>query len=266
MNIAVIGMGEMGLIFSQNIRNAEVYTYLSKKRSLKTKKKVKSSNVKITSTFSELIEKSDMIFSILPCEKALNVAARVSREKIIEKKFFIECNPLSSKKIKKIKSYFKSTKFSVIDAAIIGPPPIKSVTTLYISGTDTKMIENLNISNIKIKNLGKNFGDASKLKLLFSGINKGLNALIYQILDASLTLKLNNELKREINNRIPFLSKRLQNQKPKVMKNAGRYISEMKEISEELKINGFSGGFHKDASATFKYISENVQKSKDKKL
>ena len=59
MNIAVIGMGEMGLTFSQNFRNAEVYTFLSKKRSSKTQKKVKSSNVKITSTFSELIEKSD---------------------------------------------------------------------------------------------------------------------------------------------------------------------------------------------------------------
>ena len=30
-NIAVIGMGEMGAIFSQNIMDAKVFTYLSKK-------------------------------------------------------------------------------------------------------------------------------------------------------------------------------------------------------------------------------------------
>ena len=34
----------------------------------------------------------------------------------------------------------------------------------------------------------------------------------------------------------------------------------MKEISDQLKTNGFSGNFHKDASATFKYIFQNERK------
>ena len=40
-NIAVIGMGEMGSIFSQKIRDANVFTYLSKNRSSKTRNRVK---------------------------------------------------------------------------------------------------------------------------------------------------------------------------------------------------------------------------------
>ena len=68
---------------------------------------------------------------------------------------------------------------------------------------------------------------------------------------------------KEINSRISFLSKRLENQKFKIFNNAERYIYEMKEISDELKINGFSGNFHKDASATFKYIFKNEQKFKN---
>ena len=118
-------------------------------------------------------------------------------------------NPLSTIKIKKLKSYFKSTKFDLIDASIIGPPPFKSSTSLYISGKKAKKIEELNIENVKIKNLGDNFGDASKLKLLFSGINKGLNALIYQIVTTALDLKLDVELMNEINKRIPFYLKDL---------------------------------------------------------
>ncbi len=266
MNIAVIGMGEMGFTFSQNIRNAEVYTFISKNRSSETRKRVKQSNIRMTSSFSELIKKSDIIFSILPCEKALSVAKRLSQEKIEKKKFFIDCNPLSSLKIKKLNSYFKLTKFNLVDASIIGPPPKKGYTSLYISGPNTKKIEGLSITNVKIKRLGNNFGDASKLKLLFSGINKGLNALIYQILTTSLNLNINLELLNEINDRIPFLSQRFDNQKSKISKNAERYIYEMKEVSEELKINGFLGDFHRDASVTFKYICENVQKSKNKKF
>ena len=262
-NIAVIGMGEMGAIFSQNIMDAKVFTYLSRKRSKKTINRVKLCKIEMTSSFSELINNADIIFSILPCEKALSFAKKLSKEKIKKSTFFIECNPLSTIKVKKLKSYFKSTKFDLIDASIIGPPPLKGYTSLYISGKKAKKIEKLNIENVKIINLGNNFGDASKLKLLFSGINKGLNALIYQIVTASLGLKLNVELMKEINSRISFLSKRLENQKFKIFNNAERYIYEMKEISDELKINGFSGNFHKDASATFKYIFKNEQKFKN---
>ena len=262
-NIAVVGMGEMGSIFSQKIKDANVFPYLSKNRSTKTRNRVKFYKIEITSSFSELVNNADIIFSILPCEKALGFAKKLSQEKIKKAKFFVECNPLSTIKIKKLKSYFKSTKFDLIDASIIGPPPFRSSTSLYISGKKAKKIEELNIENVKIKNLGDNFGDASKLKLLFSGINKGLNALIYQIVTTALDLKLDVELMNEINKRIPFLSKRLENQKLKILNNAERYIYEMQEISDQLKTNGFSGNFHKDASATFKYIFQNERKLKN---
>ena len=48
-------------------------------------------------------------------------------------------------------------------------------------------------------------------------------------------MKLDVELMNEINKRIPFLSKRLENQKRKILNNAERYIYEMQEIDQLKK-------------------------------
>ena len=79
-NIAVVGMGEMGSIFSQKIKDANVFTYLSKNRSTKTRKRVKFYKIEITSSFSELVNNADIIFSILPCEKLLGLQKTVTRK------------------------------------------------------------------------------------------------------------------------------------------------------------------------------------------
>ena len=57
--------------------------------------------------------------------------------------------------------------------------------------------------------------EASRLKLLFSGINKGLNALAMQIFLASQKNTSKEYLYKELNNRIPFFVKRIQSQKEK---------------------------------------------------
>ena len=93
------------------------------------------------------------------------------------------------------------------------------------------------------------------MKLLFSGINKGLNALAMQIFLASQKNTSKEYLYKELNNRIPFLFKRIQSQKEKILSNSNRYIDEMIEISEELKFLGFKGYFHKDAAALYKKIN-----------
>ena len=46
--------------------------------------------IEITSSFSELVNNADIIFSILPCEKALGFAKKLSQEKIKKAKFFVE--------------------------------------------------------------------------------------------------------------------------------------------------------------------------------
>ena len=150
-NISVIGMGEMGAPFAKSVVGCNVFTYLDKKRSYDTKKRVKNLKIQCMDSFNEMIKISDLIFSILPCNKALSVAKKVSKLKINRKITYVDCNPLSTKNIELVNSYFSKTNFQFLDACIIGPPPNPNnkETSFYISGRNKFEVKKIQIKSIK---------------------------------------------------------------------------------------------------------------------
>ena len=140
-------MGDMGLSVGIALLNSgiEVLTNLDG-RSKKTIKNAKSNNIKNV-TLSDLIDKSDIILSIIPPSSSIEVANKLSKLSQLTLKpiTYVECNAISPDTTKFIEKSFISTAFKnskYIDGSIIGTAPTDTYKPkLYISGKSANKIE-----------------------------------------------------------------------------------------------------------------------------
>ena len=247
--IGLIGLGDMGSAVGKVLRQNGL-TVLSDFSGRSDLSKSKALEAGITDiSLSEVISQADVILSIVPPASAFKVAECVSREQPCT--VFVDCNAITPQHSVEIGKLFETTSATYIDASIIGPPPTVGKPTIYVSGGNTSQVLQLSQYGLVVQSAGENIGQASALKLLFSGLNKGFNALGMSILVAAEKMALSSQLEGELRARIPALSARLEKQLPYIPLNSARYVDEMEEIASYMASLDLPGGFHEAAALIY---------------
>ena len=256
MSINTIGIlmpGDMGhgcgKVFTEN--NFRVVTCLND-RSNRTKNLSYNAGIEDVQTIENVVDLSDIILSILPPEAALKQASIVSKIILQKKKYltYVDCNAVSPKTAKKISNVIPSKYCNFIDAGIIGFNPVveKGQTRLYVSGPNTEPIKVLHNKGFIIKDLGKEIGKASAMKMVYASATKGTFALHAAVLTTAHKLGLSAEYFDELKYSKPDILSAMERMVPRIPLDAARWEGEMHEIADTFADAGVTPKFHQGSA------------------
>ena len=251
--VGILMPGDMGhgcgKVFLEN--NFRVVSALNG-RSNRTKKLSETAGIEDVASIENIVNYSDIILSILPPEKAYEQAVQVNKVILKSQKptTYVDCNAISPETVKNINQEISSEFCNFIDAGIIGLNPIveKGQTRFYVSGPNTDPIMMLNNKGIIIKDLGKEIGKASAMKMVYASATKGTFALHAAVLTTAHKLGLSNDYFTELEYSKPDILLAMERMVPRIPLDAARWEGEMHEIAKTFSDAGVTSKFHEGSA------------------
>ena len=175
--IAVLMPGDMGHAVGRSLITADYEVICALEgRGEHTRKLAAQGGLRDVGNIAAIVDKADLILSILPPAAALGLAKTVAREIQDSGKFpiYVDCNAIAPNTAIEIGKVIESAGAVFVDAGIIGAPPGQgSGPRFYVSGPDLSAMLALNGSGFQVIGMGSDIGQGSAIKMAYAGLTKG---------------------------------------------------------------------------------------------
>jgi 3-hydroxyisobutyrate dehydrogenase-like beta-hydroxyacid dehydrogenase len=222
-------------------------------RGERTRRLCESTAITVLESLKQVVEQAEIVLSLVPPAAAKKVAAEFATiaKWTARKPLYVDANAISPMTTQEIGEIIADAQTSYLDACIIGPArDVRGRCTFYVSGPDSRLFEEKIGSSIKIHVLGDRLGQASAFKIAFSGLNKGLAALLFELTVAGKEFGFLDELLRTYTSLLPGAMQALEWLVPSYPMHAARRADEMAELAEMLEHFGFSSVMARGTQAT----------------
>ena len=258
--IAILMPGNMGHSVGRalGVHGHRVITCLAG-RSARTRNLAESAGLHDMPDLETLLGEADLVLSILPPSRALELAQRVAeamgRTDPDRRPVYVDCNAVSPDTARAAGNAIVAAGASFIDAGIIGAPPGRDEPRFYVSGPDTGPMESLDGSGFRVVAAGSEVGRASGIKMCYAGLTKGTWTLHTTILLAAEAMGLSAMLREELLSSQAAAYAAMEQKIPRLPADSERWIGEMEQIAETFKAAGVPDHFHRGAAAVFSLIA-----------
>ena len=254
--VAILSPGDMGHAVGRALvgHGLNVLTCLAG-RSPRTQKLAAQGGLEVVPTLEALVERADLIMSIMPPSSALEFAGVVAQamRKVGHAPCYADCNAISPMTARRIATVITKGGGAFVEAGIVGPPPGKasSPTRLYVSGSDAPLLQALDCGSIAVRQMGPEIGCASAMKMCYAALTKGAWTLYAAALVTAESMGLSEPLLSELASSRPAVEADMRRMVPRLPVDAGRWIGEMEEIAATFAQAGLPTGFHRGAAEMF---------------
>lgn len=178
--VGILHPGSMGAaVAACAAGNAAAVLWSSTGRSRVTVARAERFGLVRVPTLRDLLERSDVVISLCPPAAAEDVASGVAEAGFTG--LYVEANAISPERSMQIAELLGAVA-TVVDGAVIGSPPVGGKTpTLYLSGPAAALarVEKLfEETDVRVKVLGSEVGQASALKLAYTSFQKTSRVLV----------------------------------------------------------------------------------------
>ena len=237
VTISIVAPGNMGASIGQQLTaGGAAVTTLLEGRSAATVARAKAAGM-TGATLAE-IAGSDLILSIVPPNEAESLAKAIADAAAGtgKKGILVDCNAIAPQTVRRIGTMVEKSGLSFVDGSIIGLPasPGKVGPGIFVSGPQAAKVRALAEFGADVHVLEGPVGNASALKMCYGGITKGLIALGSMMILGAERFGASAELRDELMRTQPDLYNRFSKAIPDMFPKAGRWVSEMDEISTFL--------------------------------
>jgi len=212
-------------------------------RSERTHRLTTDAAITLLPSMAAVVECADVVLSIIPPTAAKTVATDfvTAVQKTNHCPLFVDANAISPMTAQEVGEIITTSGAPYLDACIIGPASnVRGRCTFYISGPPAKTFESQLGKSLRTHILGDRIGQASAFKMTFSGLNKGLAALLYELTAAGAEFGFLDELLHRYKVLLPGVMEALEWLVPTYPMHAARRADEMAELAETLDHFGFS--------------------------
>lgn len=238
-NIAIVSLGLMGGTVARTLVSggARVCTSLEG-RSADTALRARRLNVSVAND-AELVASSDLILSIVPPRDADEIVDRflplMAAAEIPP--LFIDCNAISPEHSVRLHDRFSSHGLRYVDGAIIGQTAenARLQPRVYLSGGTPDDALEIARYGVDCRALDGALGAASELKMAYSALTKGFQALVSQVAMLPGSSQLPHRLLAELTLSQPELLGWLSERLPLMYTKAYRWDGEMEEIGDFIE-------------------------------
>jgi 3-hydroxyisobutyrate dehydrogenase-like beta-hydroxyacid dehydrogenase len=185
VTVGILYCGEMGSAFGKLLRKGGMRVVTTcQGRSHATEERARSSEIEILPRLDDVVAQSQLVFSLVLPSAAVDVARQYisCHEMRPSGGVFVEANSIGLEALEQIDHMMAEQKIPLVDAAFNGGAQrLEDLGLLHISGPEAGSIEAICRGLLRVNCLGAQIGSASRLKLLMSGIAKGLVALFLEV-------------------------------------------------------------------------------------
>lgn len=186
IRVGLLYPGEMGSAVAQLLgrKGCRLLTTLEG-RGPNTVRTCRAADIEELPCLREVVCKSSLLFVLVPPAAALDVAAQVRehlpsrpRDRLI----YVEANSIAPATARNIAGVFDGMPVDFVDAAISGPASrLADRCVLYLSGPRADEVASLFEGKMRVVVLGDVPGQASALRMLLSGLTKGVIGLFVEM-------------------------------------------------------------------------------------
>jgi L-threonate 2-dehydrogenase len=259
--VGILSPGDMGHAIGAVLHQHQmrVITNLGG-RSARTVALAKTAGFSEVSDDETLVREADVLFSILPPDRAYTLAERIAAilRTTSATLLYVDCNAIAPRTTQAIERLLTEAGACFIDGGIIGGPPQpgRPGPHLYVSGPRTAEIAELQASGLDIRVLGSQIGRASGLKMCYASLTKGLTALATEALVAGRALGLQETLLGEFQ-ALP-LFRTIERSVPGMPPKAYRWVGEMEEIARTFADLGLPALMPEGAASLYHFVEGTV--------
>jgi 3-hydroxyisobutyrate dehydrogenase-like beta-hydroxyacid dehydrogenase len=198
-----------------------------------------------------VVRAAELVLSIVPPAAAPAFAAEAASAMRTagERPVFADCNAVAPATVQAIARAVEAAGARFVDVGIVGrgPSPGGERTRFYVSGAARAAVLELAVGELELVDLGGELGTASGMKMAYSALNKGTDALLTVVLLAAERLGVRAPLMRELQASQSEALARMRARVPFLAATAERFAPEMAEIAKTYESVGVTPNFHRGA-------------------
>jgi 3-hydroxyisobutyrate dehydrogenase-like beta-hydroxyacid dehydrogenase len=261
VNLKAVGLlspGDMGHVVGEVlIKNGVPVLTCLKERSERTRLLARKAGIDSLPNYDALVQKTDMILSILVPAVAEEVAFKIA--KIVKKRnvniVYVDCNAISPEKGSRIGAIMSESGIRFVSASIIGPPPrCSGVTRFYASGPNVKDFEELIDFGLDVRNIGLDVELAKGIKMVYGALTKGFSAISTELLMAARKMGLYEFLVEEFELSQAEFYGRMKRSVPIMPSKSRRWVGEMEEIAETFESLNMTPKMYQGAADMYRLV------------
>ena len=250
--VAVIGTGDMGSAVGGACVRAGYRTVTAGGgRSAASRELATQAGIEDLVSLEAVVQSADLVLSIVPPAAAQAFAATAARAMLAvgAQPTFVDCNAVAPATVRAIARAVEPTGAPFVDVGIVGraPSPKSERTRFYVAGEARRTVLELAVAEIELLDMGPDIGAASALKMAYSALNKGTDALYTAVLLAAERLGVRPTLMRELERSQVEALARMRARVPFLAATAERFAPEMAEIAATYESVGVTPMFHRGA-------------------
>src|ERR1700730_5052097 len=242
--IGILYPGEMGASFARLLSEVgfRVVTTVEG-RSSRTHRLCHEAGLRVVDSLSEVLKHSDVVISLVSPGAALSVARNVAAHmgSSARNLLYVDANSVSPMTVAQISEVLRHVSVDFVDASIFGlASQLRQRGTLYLSGLRAKELSSQFRPLMRVKTVGDMPGQASALKMIVSGIPKGLSGLFLETMLFAQDMHLLNEEIEACDEIYPSIMEVIRRMLPTYPQHAGRRCEELREVEETMLISGLT--------------------------
>ena len=221
-------------------------------RSAATRRRAEAAGLTDVGGLEALVEQSDVIVSVCPPARALDVARAVAD--LGYQGIYVDANAVAPVTARAIGEFFEH----FVDGGIVGPP-VRSAgsTRLYLSGDDAEQVAARWADGpLEVRLVDGGAGAASAVKMCFAAWTKGTSALLLAIRALAAAEGVDEALLGEWATSLPHLIAQSDTAAATTAPKGWRFAGEMLEIAASFEAHGLPGGFGHAAAEIYDRLSE----------
>jgi 3-hydroxyisobutyrate dehydrogenase-like beta-hydroxyacid dehydrogenase len=258
--IGVIGTGDMGSAVGGAVMRAGYRVVTAGEgRGAESRRLAAAQGIEDLGSLEAVVRSADLLLSIVPPAAAAAFAQSTARAMRATgaRPVFADCNAVAPATVRAIARELTAMGAAFADVGIVGrgPGPGGERTRFYVSGPARAAVLELAVPELTLVDLGDEIGTASALKMAYSALNKGTDALLATVLLAAERLGVRAPLMRELEGSQAELLKRMRARVPYLGATARRFAPEMAEIAQTYESVGVTPQFHRGAEWLYSLVA-----------
>ncbi len=234
--VALLYPGELGAAFGELLtsRGVRVVTTL-RDRSAATLERCRTAKIEVIDSLTNLAKQASLVISLVPPTAAEEVAAAYCDASEIPATY-VDMNSIGPELAVAIAARVTACGHEFVDGAINGLA--KNLTkggTLFLSGKRSAVVADLLGDAMRVRLLGDEIGRASSMKMLLSGLSKGLCALFVENALIARRQGMLSEMIEAYTTIYPGVMVVVDRMLPTYARHAGRRAVEMRELEETAR-------------------------------
>ena len=258
--VAVIGTGDMGsAVGAALVRAGYRVVTAGDGRSAHSLELARRAGIEDVHALEAAVAGASLVLSIVPPAAATTFAASAAAAmlNVGAQPVFADCNAVAPATVRAIERALHKTGAPFADVGIVGrgPTPRGERTRFYASGAARSAVLELDCRELALVDLGNDVGTASAMKMAYSALNKGTDALFATVLIAAERLGVRPALMQELEGSQRQALERMRARVPFLGATAQRFAPEMAEIARTYQSVGVTPAFHQGAEWLYALVA-----------